>query len=575
MIWLAAIVFPLLVAPLLALRATSALAARVLVPLAALPALAAALTVDAGATGEIPWLLFGTHFGFGPTGRVMLFLTTVLWTLAGIYAGSYLADDPRRARFFAFFALTMSGNVGLVMAQDIGAFYMFFSLMTFSAYGLVVHNGDEEAYRAGRIYLVAAIFGEVLLLAAVLLTVWEADSLLLADAASVIAASGWRDVIVLLAFVGFGVKAGAALVHFWLPLAHPVAPVPASAVLSGAMIKAGLIGWLHFLPLGQGAYAGWGMVLLVAGYVAAFGAVVIGLTQKEPKTVLAYSSVSQMGVITTALGIGLLGAHLWPLVLPAVALFALNHALAKGALFLGVGVALRASPGRAHMAVVGGLSLAALAIAGAPYTGGAIAKHAAKYASGTLDPVLYGMLPTLMAASSVATTLLLARFVLLVAQQTAHHHHHDDGMRAGMLLPWLLLVTGAVVAVPATLTWFALEIDTEEMDVWTTAGPVLIGIVIAAVAARFLRGWNLAVPPGDLVIVLEWLARRLGAIVRCLRLPDPAAWQLNLVDYIEAIAASETRRDLSRRLELRLVRWENAMVAFIGLVLVLVLILVR
>jgi formate hydrogenlyase subunit 3/multisubunit Na+/H+ antiporter MnhD subunit len=108
----------------------------------------------------------------------------------------------------------------------------------------------------------------------------------------------------LLLLVGFGIKAGALSLHFWLPLAHPAAPVPASAVLSGAMLKAGLLGWIRFLPLGEAAMPLSGVTLVSAGLGAAVLGTFVGVVQNDPKTVLAYSSISQMGIITTGIVFG-------------------------------------------------------------------------------------------------------------------------------------------------------------------------------------------------------------------------------------------------------------------------------
>src|SRR5690606_7309656 len=112
-----------------------------------------------------------------------------------------------------------------------------------------------------------------------------------------------RDLIVGLVLAGFGIKAGALPLHVWLPLAHPAAPTPASAVLSGAMIKAGLLGWLRFLPLGLVALPGWAALLMVLGVVAVFFGAAAGAVQQDAKAVLAYSSISQMGLMIIGLAI--------------------------------------------------------------------------------------------------------------------------------------------------------------------------------------------------------------------------------------------------------------------------------
>ena len=116
-----------------------------LAPWSALPALAAVIWVSSGRTIVFPWMLLQMHLAMDPTGRLFLLFTSLLWLLSGIYAQSYLASDPRRVRFFFFFLLSMAGNFGLIVAQDVVSFYVFFALMSFASYGLVVHNGDAGA----------------------------------------------------------------------------------------------------------------------------------------------------------------------------------------------------------------------------------------------------------------------------------------------------------------------------------------------------------------------------------------------------------------------------------------------
>ena len=118
-----------------------------------------------------------------------------------------------------------------------------------------------------------------------------------------------------------------------MPLAYTAAPIPAAAVLSGAGVKAGVIGLIRFLPLGA-ALAGWGEALAWLGFISAFYGVAIGVTQRNPKTILAYSSISQMGVIAAALGMASRGRSRRG---ADVAFYAANHVLVKAALFLTVG----------------------------------------------------------------------------------------------------------------------------------------------------------------------------------------------------------------------------------------------
>ncbi len=499
------LLFPLLLAGLVLLPATRSMGIR-LAPWAALPGLALAIAApDAALRLDLPWLLLGSRFGVDAIGRLFLLFTAMLWLAAGFYARSYLARDPRRHMFTVFFLLTLSGNLGVSLAQDAASFYLAFAVMTFSAYGLVVHQRDAEAWRAGRIYLVMAVLGEASLIAGLLMLAATAQTHFLPEMART-AATGAPGLAYGLLFLGFGVKAGVPLLHMWLPLAHPVAPTPASAVLSGAMIKAGLLGWLRFLPLGEVALPALGTLMLSLGLLATFFGVAVGLVQRQPKTVLAYSSVSQMGFMTLGVGAGLLLPEAWPLLLPAIGLYALQHALAKGALFLGVGVTQRfGRPGW----VMAGLLLPALALAGAPFTSGALAKTELKVALVGLPAFWPELLAWALPLAAVGTGLLMARFLLL----TPGGIRQDNA--AGLLPPWL-----ALLAAMLALVWMRADAGTvaavlSAPGLRTAAWPALAAALVAYAAWR--RGWRgPAIPPGD---VLLWLER---AVASCrLSAPPP------------------------------------------------------
>lgn len=404
--------FPLLMALVLALggiRKTTLL----LAPWMALPALLMALTVTPGTSLEMSWLLLGTSLGLDETGRIFLLFTSLLWLLAGIYATDYLPGQAARLRFFIWYLFAMAGNLGLILAQDLAVFYTFFALMSFAAYGLVVFEGTAEALRAGRIYIILVVIGEVLLFAGFVLAAQAAAGNIEFDTVQqVIAGSAKQDWIIGLILLGFGVKAGVIGLHFWLPLAHPVAPTPASAVLSGAMIAAGLLGWLRVLPLGEESFPGWGQAMIIVGLGSIYYAVLVGSVQQNAKTVLAYSSISKMGIMTMGIGLGLLAPQIWPLVLVAILIFALHHALVKGGLFLGAGMAAKAPGSRMQRRlIIAGLLILSLSLAGAPLTSGMLAKQLYKYPLMQMTTPLLDWVQILLNISAVATTLLMARFL--------------------------------------------------------------------------------------------------------------------------------------------------------------------
>ena len=298
--------------------------------LAPLPGLAAALLAADG-----PPLVLdeaGRQFtlALDPPGAILLGVAALLWSIAGIYARTYIGVGPAAGRFSEWWLLTLTGSLGVFIAADLVSFYVAFAVVSLAAWGLVIHEGTPGTLRAGVIYLGLAVLAEIsLLMAFVLLaTATPGSSLAIRDAMAVLPASPWRDATLAFLIVGFGLKVGLVPLHVWLPLAYPAAPIPAAAVISGAISKAGVIGLLRFLPL-DAALPDWGAALAAAGLVSAFYGVAVGITQANPKTVLAYSSVSQMGFIATVLGMALAAGNGGATM--AVAFYAAHHVLAKGA----------------------------------------------------------------------------------------------------------------------------------------------------------------------------------------------------------------------------------------------------
>ncbi|MCC5839514.1 MAG: hypothetical protein JJT96_05255 [Opitutales bacterium] len=517
MIYFLTILFPVLGAIAGTFLRLGGRATGCLFALAAVPALLLAALYPPGVS--VDWLLLGTHLELDDARRILLMLTGLLWAVGGLFGGFYLAEDPRLRSFFVYFGGAMAGNFGLLIAGDVASFYTFFALMTFASYGLVVHTRTDTARRAGRIYLVMAILGELFLITALYFAVLRADSLLLRDLAPALAAApdGWW--IFLLGLIGFGVKVGAIPLYFWLPLAHPVAPTPASAVLSGAMIKAGLVGWMHLAPVGLVDWSGIALLMIVLGLTAALGAVAVGLAQVDPKTNLAYSSISQMGLMTALLGVGLYGEVPAALLLPAVALYAFNHGTAKALLFLGT--ALPAKVGGAWRPVMwGGLAIGALSIAGAPLTGGLWTKYFLKTFLGDSALPGTGIFLLLLTVSAFATTVLLGRFLHLLSRIEGPARSQAPSY----FFPWLVLLaaggwwTLSPVLLPLELSEHVTKgqplaaVYLAPASLWAALWPVAAGalfFVLTLKVARLNR-WpsqQPLVPPGDLLVPILAVGR--------------------------------------------------------------------
>lgn len=518
---LAAVLVPLLLAAIVASVACLRGKSGLLIVLAPLPALALVATGEA-AVLDLPWLLLGARWGLDPTGRVFLGFTAGVWLAAGSYARSYLAADRDRGSFDLCWLLALAGNLGLIVALDAISFLLCFALMSIAAYGLIIHDRKPASLRAGRIYILMAVFAEIVLFWGALIAVLETGSLLLEAIHRQLVHTPHRGLSVGLLLLGFGIKLGIMPVHVWLPLAHPAAPTPASAVLSGAMIKAGLLGWMRFLPPGEAALYDWGAAVSAIGLVTAFAGALIGLPQRDAKAALAYSSVSQMGLVGALFGVALMAPAAQGATGAALVLFAVHHGVAKAALFLGVGAAGAAGSPRERALAAAGLLVGAGSLAGLPLTLGFAAKSALKAAGETAPEPWATVLAWLLPLTGVTTALLLGRFLYL-----AWPHGRSDRAR-GLPVPELGAYGLLVLAIPALAAALALAgggaagpFLPDLAGLGAALRPPLAAAAVAAVTllvpALRRRVRQLHVPAGDAVAVAERVARW------CRRFPRPAA----------------------------------------------------
>lgn len=476
--------------------------------LSGLPALLAALQPPVAL--ELPWLWEGVRWGADDVlTRAWLGFSAVLWTCAAIFASSSLGNGAGRLRFWMFWQLAVAGNLLLIIATDALSFYLGFSAMSLSAYGLIVHRGGPGPRRAGRLYLQLAICGEMLLLAGLLLRTQAADQAF--DFAS------WQaqpidHLTLALLLLGLGLKAGFWPLHVWLPLAHPEAPAPASAVLSGAMVKAGILGIWRCVPETDPTLTAWSMPLLLIGLFGALYAAALGLCAGKSKAVLAWSSVSQMGWLLMVLALAWSLEAPSPALLTLLVLFGVHHGLAKGALFLAAGMVHEGRLPRPGWLL---LVLPALAIMGAPLTSGATVKYLFKDA---LHDSLFAAWTPWLTLASFATALLLLRALWLVWRD---QQHASAPPAAGQWLPWALLSL-ASVALP--WMWPALRepllAGLYPAGLWAALWPLLLAVVLAGLARQ--RHWRV---PARLARLPNPALSASLALTRLLRqppLPEPS-----------------------------------------------------
>ncbi len=488
-------------------------------PWTAFPALLTAILAEPGHGIVAQWFLSGASFGMDATAKTFLFFTALIWFTGGLYATAYLKTHPKRFEFFVYYLLAMSGNMGLILAQDVISFYFLFGLMSFASYGLVVFSRTPEAYRAGTVYIALVVIGEILIFSGMLLAIGPGGSIYISDLYQQVAGSVHRDWIIGLILAGFGIKAGMLPLHVWLPLAHPVAPTPASAILSGSMINAGLIGWLRFFPLGETALPEWGQLIVGLGIFGSIYGALIGITQRQAKSVLAYSSISQMGVMTIMVGLGLMYPKAWIKIWPVLMIYAAHHGIAKAGLFLSVGLSDQAVRSRrALVGLYGSLLIPALAIAGAPFTSGAFAKGSLKYVLKHMSTDGYSVAAVKwwISIGAIGTTLLMARFIWMIRPnrpQRPANVNTNNGCYGywGVVLLIILIMPAIIewqsfigVVKKNSLYWFS----------WSSGWPLIAGLAASALAVVSGLKNQWPVPAGDVLLIYEklWKYLRRGML---------------------------------------------------------------
>ncbi|HOI25311.1 MAG TPA: complex I subunit 5 family protein [Caldisericia bacterium] len=293
-------------------------------------------------------------------------LTIPPWLSAFIYSLQYI--HQRKSYFYSFFALTFLSNLMIFFSSNLLSLLVFFEWMSIFSFLLVIYDRKESAMKAGKLYLTFSLFSGLFILAGILLGTHPI----------------LRPYAVWVLSLGFLIKCGAFPFHVWLPEAHPVAPAPASAILSGCIIKVGFYGMMQILVIYHPKDFGYGIFIIVIALITMLIGVIQALVQAQAKKMLAYHSVSQMGYILLGLGLFLI-THSDVALLGAI-LHAMNHAYFKSALFLSIGaVGQEAQQSSVDMYKIKGffqrspwLSIcflvAVLGISGAPFFNGFVSK---------------------------------------------------------------------------------------------------------------------------------------------------------------------------------------------------------
>jgi len=277
---------------------------------------------------------------------LLIGVISLLAFATSLYSISYAKEyDGRGAGALGFFNnLFIAAMLMVVSVANAFYFLIFWETMTLASYFLVIFEQEKkESVSAGYLYFVIAHIGTALIMIAFLLLYKQSGSLDFAAFQNGSIPAATKNLVFLLAFFGFGAKAGIVPLHIWLPRAHPAAPSHVSALLSGVMIKTAIYGIIRIGADVLGAPAWWwGFIVILFGALSAVLGILYALDEHDLKRLLAYSSVENIGIILMGVGVGMMGMAIQVPTLTVLGFVAalyhvINHAVFKGLLFMGAG----------------------------------------------------------------------------------------------------------------------------------------------------------------------------------------------------------------------------------------------
>jgi formate hydrogenlyase subunit 3/multisubunit Na+/H+ antiporter MnhD subunit len=307
----------------------------------------------------LPWL--GAHFRIDARAAFFLAVVNLGGAAASLFAIGYGRHEQAPRRVLPFYPIYLAGMNLVVLADDAFTFLVSWEFMSLSSWALVMaHHRVRGNIHAGYVYLVMASFGTLMLLLGFGLLAGPDGAYGFAEIRAAHPSAGVAALVLILALIGAGSKAGLVPLHVWLPLAHPAAPSHVSALMSGVMTKVAVYGFVRivFDLLGEPAWW-WGIVVLALAGITTVMGVLYALMQHDLKRLLAYHTVENIGIIFIGLGLALAFkaygmAWAAALALTAGLLHVFNHSIFKSLLFFGAGAVLTAT-GERDMERLGGL----------------------------------------------------------------------------------------------------------------------------------------------------------------------------------------------------------------------------
>ena len=391
------------------------------------------------------------HFALDSMGKFFLAAVLILYTCAAFYAMEYMKMEENRPTFFAFFYVSLGALIAVCAAGNLVTVYLCFEMATLTTVPLVLHERTKEAIAAGLKYLFYSIGGALMGLFGVFFIYYYGAaqrSFVLGGFLDNAAVQGHEKILlaaVMVAILGFGTKAGMYPMHGWLPTAHPIAPAPASALLSGIIAKAGVIAVIRLVYYCVGAQFIRGTYVqytwMILAMVTIFMGSMMAFLEKNMKKRLAYSTISQISYIMLSLSLlsdgGIRGALL----------HVMSHASSKGCLFLCAGVFIYkygkrrvdelTGIGKQMPVVMWCFLLASLSLVGIPPMGGFLSKWVIALSVAENGMGVLSVLPVVILLISAMLT---AGYLLPVAFRAFFPGKDAGGPEERDEAPWLMTV---------------------------------------------------------------------------------------------------------------------------------------
>jgi len=389
----------------------------------------------------------------------LLVIVNAVAFFIALYSVQYMQRYTSKWKFYTLFLLMLAGMNGVVITGDLFNLFVFLEIASIASYALVAFGTERHELEAAFKYAVMSTVGSLFILLGIVFLYSYTSTLNMADMAAVLAGKGLSNIVLLVSvlfIMGFGLKAALVPFHAWLPDAHPSAPAPISAMLSGVLIKSlGVYTLSRIFFNIFGMTAVFSTILMVLGTLSMVIGVFLAIGQWDLKRLLAYHSISQIGYVMLGIGLGT------PLGIAGGLFHLLNHSLFKSLLFLNSG-AIEYATGTRDLKKMGGLAhklpvtcgtnlIASMSIAGVPPFNGFWSKLIIIVAAVEAQKYTYAIWAVVASVLTLASFMKVMKYAYFgaIKEKLAQVQEVPICMRISMVALAFLCLVGGILLLPA------------------------------------------------------------------------------------------------------------------------------